>query len=102
MLAKLFTYIFMGAFMGRPLLTLIFHGRIILDLELCMGFCVMCEEGFSCDVSFLWCRTLNHLYPSQCSLAMPEAHRTTFKFICRLQGSCIRDCYILRRGKNRD
>ena len=64
MLAKLFTYIFMGAFMGGPLLTLIFHGRIILDLELCMGFCVMCEEGFSCDVSFLWCRTLNHLYPS--------------------------------------
>ena len=27
MLAKLFTYIFMGAFMGGPLLMLVFHGR---------------------------------------------------------------------------
>ena len=35
MLAKLFTYIFMGAFMGGPLLTLILYGKIFPEIHLC-------------------------------------------------------------------
>ena len=65
MLAKLFTYIFMGAFMGAPLLMLLFMaGSSRICRKLCLGFCMMCEGGVSFNVSFLWCRTLNDLYPS--------------------------------------
>ena len=54
MLAKLFTYIFMGGFMGGPLHMLAFHSRISSEYhfcqELCQGFCMMYGEEVICAV----------------------------------------------------